>query len=51
MACNCGGGQVAKFSYVFIAPTGAKTTYNTEIEARAAVIRAGGGTYSTVPRR
>jgi hypothetical protein len=51
MACNCGGGQVAKFDYVFIAPDGTRTTYTSEVQARAAQIRARGGTYTAVPKK
>lgn len=44
MPCNCGGGTTAKNVYVYTDGTsGRQTTYNTEIEARAAQIRAGGG--------
>lgn len=40
MPCNCGKKAVTKF--VYVAPNGAKTTYETEVQAKAAMIRAGG---------
>lgn len=43
MGCNCGGGTTAKNTYIYTDPNGQQHTYNTEIEARAAQIRAGGG--------
>lgn len=46
MGCNCGGRKAAK-TYVYTAPSGQQTTYRTEIEARAAVMR-NGGTYQAV---
>ena len=40
--CNCGGST--KYEYTFTDPnTGRTTTYPTEIEAKAAQVRAGGG--------
>lgn len=39
MGCNCGGGAAKQWQYV--AANGAVTTYRTEVEARAAKIRAG----------
>lgn len=39
MGCNCGGNAATKWSYV--APNGVVTQYKTEVEARAAKIRAG----------
>lgn len=52
MGCNCGKGGKAS-SYVYTAPAskgGGRTTYRTEIEAQAAKIRNGGGTYTTVTK-
>lgn len=43
MPCNCGKKRTAKQQYVYTSPTGQTTTYNTEVEAKAAKIRAGGG--------
>lgn len=43
MPCNCGKQGTTQQKYVFVAPNGNQTTYNTEIEARAAKIRYGGG--------
>lgn len=45
MGCNCGNGQSAKVTYVYTSPSGQVTKYNTKIEAEAAKIRNGGGTY------
>lgn len=47
MPCNCGN-KNKKQSYVYTGPDGKTKTYPTEIEARAAVIRNGGGTYKAV---
>lgn len=41
MACNCAGNKVA-LKYIYTGPDGRQSTYNTEIEARAAQVRAGG---------
>lgn len=44
MGCNCGGAKSGA-TWVYTHPvTGAKTTYTSEVQARAAVIRNGGGT-------
>jgi predicted enzyme related to lactoylglutathione lyase len=48
MGCNCGG-KTAKQKYLYTAPNGVQTTYNTEIEARAAQIRNNGGSITPVP--
>jgi len=42
--CNCGKKGKAGTTYVFTSPTGVSITYKTEVEAKAAQIRAGGGT-------
>lgn len=42
MGCNCGK-KNGSTQFVYISPTGQQATYNTEVEARAAQIRAGGG--------
>lgn len=49
MGCNCNRGG-ASTSYVYTDPKGKKITYRTEIEAQAAKIRNGGGSYSTVTK-
>lgn len=49
MACNCGKGTKAS-SYIYRDPNGRTTTYRTEIEAQAAKIRNGGGSYTTVTK-
>jgi hypothetical protein len=40
MPCNCG--KKKNSSFVYVSATGQQTTYNTEVEAKAAKIRAGG---------
>lgn len=49
MGCNCNKGASAK-SFVYTSPDGKKTTYRAEIEAQAARIRNGGGSYVAVTR-
>jgi hypothetical protein len=49
MACNCNKGGKAS-SYIYRAPNGTTKTYRTEIEAQAAKIRNGGGSYTTVTK-
>lgn len=46
MGCACGGSKSANTTYVYIAPNGTVTKYRTEVEAKAAQIRNGGGSYS-----
>lgn len=41
MGCNCGG-TAKKFKYIFTNDQGRQFTYDSEIEAKAAQIRAGG---------
>lgn len=49
MACGCNrGGKNSK--YIYTDPKGASTEYRTEIEAKAAKIRNGGGSISAVSR-
>lgn len=43
MACGCGQSRTAKFSYIYTDATGQQRSFNTDIEARAAQVRAGGG--------
>ena len=43
MPCNCGSGANGQKSYEYTSPTGQTKTFNTEIEAKAAQLRAGGG--------
>lgn len=51
MGCNCGKGNQTNQVFVFTHPkTQQQTTYSTEIEARAAVIRNGGGNVQPVSR-
>lgn len=50
MGCGCGGaGNQKKLEFVATFINGTSKTYRTEIEARAAVARAGGGTVTAVP--
>jgi len=51
MACNCGKTAQAKQNFAYTDPKGGQKVYKTEIEARAAQIRNGGGTYTPVPAR
>jgi hypothetical protein len=49
--CNCGGRTQPKTAYVYLL-NGTKTTYTSEVQARAAQIRNGGqGTITPVPVR
>lgn len=44
MPCNCGGGQAnAKVTHIYTDSNGKQQSFKTDIEARAAQIRAGGG--------
>lgn len=47
MACNCGK-KANGVQYVYTTPAGTQKVYKSEIEAKAAQIRNGGGTYQTV---
>lgn len=51
MGCNCGGSKSRTQEFVYVAPNGNRVVYKTEIEARAAQIRNGGGTYSAQTKR
>lgn len=46
MGCNCGA-KNTNLRYLYTSPTGQQVVYKTEIEARAAKIRNGGGTITT----
>lgn len=49
MGCNCGGSK--QFEYQHTNPTNGRTvTYQTEIEAKAAAVRANGGAVRAVPK-
>jgi hypothetical protein len=43
MGCNCGGKSAANRIWVFVSKDGVQKEYPSEIQARAAVVRAGGG--------
>jgi hypothetical protein len=45
MGCNCGSKSSLAKTYVYTSPTGQVQKFKTEIEAQAAKIRNGGGTY------
>jgi len=47
MGCACGGKGSTTKKFVYTAPSGKTTTYKTEVEAQAARIRNGGGSYVT----
>ena len=47
MGCNCNKGA-STLQYVYTSPSGDRTVYRTEVEAQAARIRNGGGTYVVV---
>lgn len=50
MGCNCGKSKTKSYNYVFTAPDGKRKVYTSEIQAQAAKIKAGGGTYTAVPK-
>lgn len=51
MPCNCGKSTKVAQNFVYTNPTtNAKVIYRTEVEARAAQIRNGGGNYVAVAR-
>lgn len=41
MGCNCGKKTAASGKFVYVAPDGRQVTYPTEVQAKAAMIRAG----------
>ncbi len=43
MGCNCGGSKNSKQQFLYTSPKGENKVYKTEVEARAAQIRNGGG--------
>jgi hypothetical protein len=47
MPCNCGR-STQQFIYRYTSPSGSTTNYPTEIEAKAAKIRSGGGSIQTI---
>jgi len=48
MGCNCGGAKtVSNTRWVYTSPSGQQKVYKTEVEAKAAKIRGGGGTITT----
>lgn len=51
MGCNCGK-TAQKQNFIFTPPNGGKqVTYTSEVQARAAQIKAGGGSYQPVAAR
>ena len=51
MACNCGKNKSTGQVFVYVGPNGKSITYNSEVQARAAQIRNGGGTYTAVAKQ
>lgn len=49
MGCNCNKTKAAT-EYVYISPGGQRTTYSSELQARAAQIRNNGGTIQPRPK-
>lgn len=49
MGCNCGK-TMATQQFVYTDPKGNQVTYTSEVQARAAQIRNGGGVYVAVAR-
>lgn len=50
MGCNCGKSSQQKFEYRFTGPDGKVKVYTSEVQARAAQIRQGGGSYVPVAK-
>lgn len=48
MGCNCSKATNQQ-AFQYVAPDGTVTVYTSEVQARAAQIRQGGGTYQAVP--
>jgi hypothetical protein len=42
MGCNCGGKRTTATKFAYVTPEGQTRVYATEVEAKAAKIRAGG---------
>lgn len=49
MGCNCGK-KTSNLAYEAVLANGTKKVYRTEVEARAAVIRSGGGYVNAVAK-
>lgn len=49
MGCNCGKTNQQKYVYVYIGKDGKQTIYTSQVQAQAAVIRNGGGTWKEAP--
>lgn len=49
MGCNCGKSAAQKQKWEFTGPDGKIMVYTSEVQAQAARIRAGGGSYRAVP--
>lgn len=49
MGCNCGSSKKA-FIYRYVSPTGKTTSYESEVQAKAAVIKNKGGRYTKVAK-
>jgi hypothetical protein len=49
VGCNCGSSK-KDYVYRYVSPTGSTTTYTTEVQAKAAVIKNKGGRYTKVAK-
>lgn len=49
MGCNCGKNKKA-VAWRYVSPTGSQTTYNSEVQAKAAKIKNKGGTITEVKK-
>ena len=49
MGCNCGKNKQT-FVYRYVSPTGQSTTYDSEVQAKAAMIKNKGGRYTKVAK-
>jgi hypothetical protein len=49
MGCGCGKTSTPAQAFVYTSPQGKQTTYTSQVQAQAAVIRNGGGEWKAVP--
>jgi hypothetical protein len=50
VGCGCGSKTRQASNFIYTKPDGKKVTYTSELQAQAAVIRNGGGSYVTVAK-
>lgn len=50
MACGSCGAKNREYAYRYVSPTGSTTTYSSEVQAKAAVIKNKGGRYTKVAK-